>query len=115
MSQFANAQDAQFEQTFPGLKEALDRNNTGLAPSSVPALVMQGATDPIVPARTAEIFVSKLCAASATAGGGGSVTYISYPGVHHFQARQVGFKDTLAWMQTVMTGGAPRSACGPGR
>ncbi len=112
-------QDALFNdrlaQAFPGLKEALDRNNTGLVPSSVPALVMQGATDPIVPARTAEIFVSKLCAASATAGGGGSVTYISYPGVHHFQARQVGFKDTLAWMQTVMTGGAPRSACGPGR
>jgi len=43
------------------------------------------------------------------------VTYISYPGVHHFQARQVGFKNTLAWMQTVMAGGAPRSACSAAR
>ncbi|MGH2354162.1 MAG: lipase family protein, partial [Chloroflexota bacterium] len=71
----------------------------------VPALILQGTADPIVPVRTQAAFVAAMCAA------GGRVTYITYPNVHHFQTRQVGFKDTLAWMETVRTGGAPHSVC----
>ena len=93
-------------EAFPALKEVLDPNSTGLAPSRVPVLVLQGTADPIVPPRTQQAFVEKLCAA------GGRVTYLTYPNVHHFHTRQVGFKDTLAWMETILAGGAPRSVCG---
>jgi ribosomal protein S18 acetylase RimI-like enzyme len=93
------------EQGYPALKEVLDRNLTGLASSSIPALVVQGGGDPIVTARSQDAFVSRLCAA------GGRVTYITYPGVHHFQTRQVGFRDTHSWMQTISGGGAPRTTC----
>ncbi|MBI3971198.1 MAG: hypothetical protein HY332_07895 [Chloroflexi bacterium] len=92
-------------ESFPALDEVLDRNSTGLVPSRVPALLLQGTADPIVPPRTQEAFVAKLCAA------GGRVTYLTYPNVHHFQTRQVSFKDTLAWMETIRTGGTPRTAC----
>jgi S-formylglutathione hydrolase FrmB len=50
--------------------------------------------------------VAKLCAA------GGRVVYRNYPGVHHFQTRQVGFKDTLSWMQALQAGNPPPSNCG---
>jgi acetyl esterase/lipase len=93
-------------EAFPGLQEALTRNNAGLVPSTVPALVLQGSTDPIVTARTQGAFVARLCAA------GGRVVYRNYPGVHHFQTRQVGFKDTLSWMQALQAGNPPPSNCG---
>ena len=70
-----------------------------------PALVLQGGADPIVPARTQGAFVARLCAA------GGRVAYRVYPNVHHFQTRQVGFKDTLSWMQTLREGNAPPTTC----
>jgi acetyl esterase/lipase len=92
---------------FPALKEVLDRNSTGLVPSAVPALLLQGTGDPIVSASAQEAFVRRLCAA------GGSVTYLSYPGVHHFQTRQVSYRNTLDWMGTILAGGTPRSACAP--
>lgn len=92
-------------EAFPALKEVLDRNSTGLAPSSVPALVLQGGADPIVPLRTQAAFVAALCAA------GGRVTYLTYPNVHHFQTRQVSHRDMLAWIETVRTGGTPPSVC----
>ncbi len=92
-------------ESFPGLQEALARNNAGLVPSAVPALVLQGGADPIVTAQTQGAFVARLCAA------GGRVTYRTYANVHHFQTRQVGFKDTLAWMQTLLAGNAPPTSC----
>jgi dienelactone hydrolase len=93
------------EQAFPALHQVLERNNAGLVSSSIPALVIQGTADPIVKLQSQDAFVAKLCAA------GGRVTYVKYPNVHHFQTRQVGFKDTLAWMQTVLEGGTPPSVC----
>lgn len=48
----------------------------------------------------------------SAAGGGGRVTYRTYANVHHFQTRQVGFRDTLGWMQAILRGEAPPSACG---
>lgn len=84
---------------FPRLKEALDRNNTGLVASRVPALILQGTADPIVTPKTQEVFIGRLCAA------GGRVTYRVYPNVHHFQTRQVSYRDTLAWMASIRDGG----------
>ncbi|HET7770068.1 MAG TPA: lipase family protein, partial [Chloroflexota bacterium] len=93
------------EPEFPSVKEALERNSTGQAASNVPALVVQGATDPIVTQRTADAFVARLCAA------GQHVNYILYPGVHHYQTRQVGFRDTMSWMDAVARGAPPPSTC----
>jgi hypothetical protein len=92
-------------EAFPRLKEVLDRNSTGLVPSSIPAFVPQGTADPIITTRSQEAFVAKLCAA------GGRVTYTPYANVHHFQARQVSFKDSLGWMETIRSGGTPRFTC----
>ena len=92
---------------FPALKEVLDRNSTGLAPSGIPALVVQGTADPIVTIKSQDAFVAKLCKA------GGSVTYLTYPDLHHFQTRQVGFKNTLAWMETLRAGGVAPNVCSP--
>ena len=99
--------DGRLEDAFPALKEVLDRNSTGLAPSGIPALVVQGTADPIVSIQSQDAFVAKLCSA------GGKVTYPTYPGLHHFQTRQVGFKDTLAWMETLRAGGDPSNVCSP--
>jgi alpha-beta hydrolase superfamily lysophospholipase len=96
------------EAEFPSVKEALDRNSTGQAASNIPALVVQGGGDPIVSQRSQDAFVARLCAA------GQHVNYVLYPGVHHYQTRQVGFRDTLAWMDAVGRGAPPRSTC-PGR
>ncbi|HEU5318855.1 MAG TPA: hypothetical protein VFX49_22260 [Chloroflexota bacterium] len=54
---------------------------------------------------SADAFVARLWAS------GGRVTHVTYPGVHHFQTRQVGFKETMSWMETVLGGGTPRSTC----
>ena len=93
---------------FPSVHEALERNSTGQAATNIPALVVQGSGDPIVTMRTQDAFVQRLCAA------GQHINYVVYPGVHHYQIRQVGFRDTLSWMDAVARGSPPRSTC-PGR
>ena len=90
---------------FPSVYEALERNSTGQAATTIPALVLQGSGDPIVTQRTQDAFVARLCAA------GQHVNYMLYPGVHHYQTRQVGFRDTLSWMDAVARGAPPRSTC----
>jgi pimeloyl-ACP methyl ester carboxylesterase len=97
--------NGRLSQTFPALHDVLERNSTGLVPSEVPVLLLQGTADPIVPSRTQQAFVDRLCAA------GSRVTYRTYASVHHFQTRQVSFKDTLAWMEEILAGRAPRSTC----
>ncbi|HEV2121503.1 MAG TPA: lipase family protein [Chloroflexota bacterium] len=103
---FLNAlYNARLEESFPALKDVLDRNSAGLVPSGVPALVLHGLADPFISTRAQDAFIAKLCAAD------GQVTYLTYPNVHHFQVRQVSFKDTLAWMDAIRSGGSPRSTC----
>jgi predicted esterase len=90
---------------FPGFAQALSDNFTGKRASKVPSLVLQGATDPIVTAGTVKAAVRDFCAL------GNIVQYREYPGVNHFRIRSESFKDTTAWMSTVLSGQKPPSTC----
>lgn len=92
-------------ESFPELKTVLDMNATGLARSDVPALIIQGGADPIVSTAAQNAFVRRHCALGA------DLTYRIYDGVHHFQARQFGFMDTLAWMESVLYNRSRPSDC----
>lgn len=64
----------------------------------VPYLSIQGEADPIVTAKTQRENVSILCQQ------GKKVLYREYPGVNHFQIRQVSFVLSDAWMKDVLNG-----------
>lgn len=86
-------------ETYPEFKALLDANNVGRATNpAVPGLLLHGAIDPIVTAATAEAFLRQVCSL------GKPITYQLYPGVDHFRVRQSSFRDTLAWMQGVLSG-----------
>jgi pimeloyl-ACP methyl ester carboxylesterase len=92
-------------ESYPELKAVLDMNATGLARSDVPALVIQGGADPIVSTPAQDQFVRRHCALGA------DLTYHVYEGVNHFQARQAGVFDALAWMESIMSGESLPSDC----
>ncbi|HSH31737.1 MAG TPA: alpha/beta fold hydrolase, partial [Candidatus Saccharimonadales bacterium] len=92
-------------QRYPAFKKVLDQNNSGLSKSTVPALILQGSTDTVVTVASQTDFLRQRCAAGAHA------NYTEYPGVNHYQTRQVSFKDSLSWMQAVQAGDVPASAC----
>lgn len=93
------------EVAFPAFKKALDKNSSGYDASSIPALILQGTTDPIVTVKSQREYLRKVCQA------GNVITYIEYPGVHHYQTRQVSFRDTLSWMASIQNGSVPGSDC----
>lgn len=93
------------ETAFPAFKKVLDENNSGLAPSTIPILILQGSTDPIITVKSQKAYVKRMCES------GNIVTYIEYPEIHHYQTRQVSFRDTLAWMKNVTNGKSPPSDC----
>lgn len=81
-------------------------NNSQLASlQDIPLLMLQGATDPIVTARTQRENRKVMCQTGAT------VWYQEYPGVNHFQTRSAGFKDTVIWMNGIVSGSASASNC----
>lgn len=90
---------------YEAFREALERNSTGLTKTDVPALVLQGGADPIVTNDTQEKFIRASCQA------GNIITYRNYPGVHHFQTRQVSFHDTLQWMKERLEGKTVENNC----
>lgn len=90
---------------FTGFGDALRKNETGLQGNNIPAMVAHGDADPIVTTQTQEAFIKKSCKA------GNKITYKNYPGVHHFQSRQVSFKDSLTWMQGILEGKTPPNNC----
>lgn len=92
-------------EAFPELKAVLDKNATGLVRGDVPALIIQGGADPIVSTTAQDHFVRRHCALGA------DLTYRVYDGVHHFQARQYGFRDTLQWMESVLYNRSRPSDC----
>ena len=93
-------------EAFPAFAQKLDANYSGVSVNTtVPAIVLHGAADPIVKLHTIERFVAAMCDA------GKSVAYKAYPGVNHFQTRQHGFVDSLQWMQGILDGNAPTSSC----
>lgn len=90
---------------FAPFGELLAENSAGLAGSAVPALVLQGTADTIVTRGQQESFVRRACEA------GTPVTYVTYSNVEHFQTRQFGFRDSLAWMRSLIAEGVPRNDC----
>lgn len=92
-------------QDFSQINKIFEENSTGLIKSEIPALIVQGNIDPIVTTKSQKEFMTKTCEA------GNNITYIEYPGVHHYQTRQISFKDSLNWMQDILEGEIPRSDC----
>lgn len=93
------------------LARRLKQNAPGFGPGglAVPALVVTGLTDPIVTAEAQLSFVRKSCAT------GRPVTHREYAGANHFQARQFGFADTLAWMRELAADRPVANMCGEAR
>lgn len=94
-------------QRWPGVARALRVNNAGLgkAGAVVPAFVAQGTTDDIVTAAAQRAFVRTQC------GLGRRVSYREYPGINHYQTRQVAFRDALSWIRSVANGNTAPSSC----
>ncbi|WP_170131220.1 lipase family protein [Deinococcus yavapaiensis] len=94
-------------QRWPGVARALRLNNAGMnkAGANVPAFIAQGTTDDIVTAAAQRAFVRTQC------GLGRRVSYREYPGINHYQTRQVAFRDALAWIRGVTAGSAAPSSC----
>ncbi len=93
-------------ETFPAFKDKLDANNNRqTVDTAVPAIILHGEADPIVKPQTNQRFVIQMC------NKGKNVIYYRYPDVNHFDTRQHGFVDTLAWMQSVLDGNTPVSGC----
>ncbi len=90
---------------FPDIHRILEENRTGLSGHSLPALLVQGENDIIVRNATQERFVSELCAANS------SVHYLRYPGVRHRFTRQIGFDESIAWMEGLSRGEVAPSVC----
>lgn len=93
------------EETFPQVQARFAQNSSGLTPSPIAGLILQGLDDTIVTPATQQAFVDQLCRA------GGNLTYLTYPGVVHFNTRQVSYVDTLAWMAQLGRGERPPLSC----
>lgn len=91
--EFIQALNNRFKNSFQSLGKVLDENDTGYVGNDIPAVVIQGGADPIVTNKTQEEFVTESCEA------GNKIEYKNYPGVHHFQTRQVSFLFSLQWMK----------------
>lgn len=96
----------QLDAEYRAFKQVLDLNYVGTSINvNTPALLLHGASDPIVTSHTNETFMGQICSL------GKRVTYHLYPGVDHFVTRQNAFVDTLKWMQAILNGGIPHSDC----
>ncbi len=93
------------EEEYPDFYHVLAENNSGLKSNSIPALILQGSTDPIVTVTSQKRFLSRACSNNAR------ITYIEYPGVHHYQTRQVGIRDSIEWMKSIIDNKIPPSDC----
>lgn len=103
--------DALESATWPtelqGWQQAIQRNTplTDLPP--VPYVSIQGATDPIVTPQAQRRNLEAMCQQ------GYHVEYREYPGVNHFQIRQVAFNFATNWMRQVLAGAPVPSSCPP--
>jgi acetyl esterase/lipase len=84
----------------------IEENEPGSAPISAPVLVVQGATDFVVPAASTRTAVERLCA------GGNVVDYREYPGTNHAEILAEAGTDVLAWVAERVAGVEARSTCG---
>jgi dienelactone hydrolase len=98
--------DDRLAQEYPTFAEALDANDAGLrGGTSIPVLILQGTGDTVVMPDTQRAFKEQLCAQ------GGTVTYLEYAAVAHFDIRWTSFGDVLGWMLSMGEGNAPENDC----
>lgn len=96
----------QLGEVYPIFQQTLDMNYAGTWTNiRTPAIMLHGATDPIVTPGTVEEFIGHMCQLGKT------ITYNLYPGINHFVIRQNSFVDTLQWMEQILNGESPRSDC----
>ena len=89
---------------YPEVHRILRQHSTGLAGHRLPCLILQGGDDVVVSAASQERFVRLLCRT------GSPVLYRHYRESRH-DTRQVGFTETLAWIQRLSSGQSAPSNC----
>lgn len=90
---------------FPDIYEIFKENNAGTTYTQIPTMIVQGTADPIVPNAAQAAFINQLCQR------GVSVDVKEYRGVHHFDTRQVSFRDTNTWIDAVANGQSVTNTC----
>lgn len=91
--------------TFPEIHAVFVENSSGTSYVKIPTMIVHGTADPIVSNQAQDAFVKQLCDR------GISVDLKEYSGVHHFDTREVSFKDTNAWITAVSRGEPVRNSC----
>jgi dienelactone hydrolase len=93
------------ESSYPEIAETFKKNDAGLDYQSIPTLILQGQSDPIVTLAAQKDFTNKLCQNNVP------VFLKQYPGLNHFDTRAVSFNDTNTWIRTVAQGGQVPTTC----
>jgi predicted esterase len=91
---------------FGNIKKYFDENSTGYVKNDIPMYVVQGGIDPIVTVASQKEFVRASC------NNGNKITYSEFPGVHHYQIRQVSLQESLDWAKEIREGKDVRDDCG---
>ena len=104
--EFANAlREGTLAQDYPELDALFELNNPGFVQNEIPALIVQGDQDATIPLPDHEAFVELYCAA------GNHATDMVLEGMNHFHAREVSYREVVAWMQTVAAGEPVPDVC----
>jgi len=90
---------------FGKIKKYFDENSTGYTKNDIPMYIVQGGVDPIITVKSQKEFMQLSCQ------NGNKITYIEFPGVHHFQIRQVSLKESLDWMRKIRDGQGVADDC----
>lgn len=99
--------DGTLAERYPLFKAVVDANYAGtFGGFDIPAAFFQGTADYVVTPESQQRFAALLCEQ------GEPVTYVSLPAVQHVSTRQVSFKATIAWMQSLAQGQEPPNHCG---
>lgn len=93
-------------ESYPLFKAVIDANYAGtFGGFDIPAAFFQGTADYVVTPDSQQRFATLLCEQ------GEPVTYVTLPAVQHVNTRQVSFKATIAWMQSIAKGQKPQNHC----
>jgi pimeloyl-ACP methyl ester carboxylesterase len=92
------------EHDFPEVAELFAENDAGLSGHGIPAIILQGVDDPVVPIESQHQYVASLCA------GGSAVRYPNYLRTRH-ETRYIGFGEATLWMRGIAAGEPAPSDC----
>lgn len=103
--EFIQALNSGFAGAYQDMGEIFEENGAGYREGDIPILYLQGGGDPITSEKSANLFLKESCANNNT------ITYQLYPGVHHYQTRQVSYIDTFEWMELILAGNEVENYC----